>query len=76
MIILYLNKKNISDTLKNKHIIFKPILQFSKGESLIKEWTLPLDIKINLNFYMGNIYSCCNGKRKTANGYIWKWKQK
>lgn len=24
--------------------------------------------------YMPNISRCANGKRKTANGYIWEWK--
>lgn len=24
-------------------------------------------------FYQGNIYACCNGKRKTHKGYTWKY---
>lgn len=52
----------------------KKILQFSKDGLLIKEWNCSHDIKRELNLNRGNICRCCNGKRKTAEGYIWQYK--
>lgn len=41
--------------------------------NLIKEWdSVGMVCKI-LNLSVGNISSCCIGKRKTAYGFIWKY---
>jgi group I intron endonuclease len=55
----------------------KPVLQFDKQGSLIREWELIRDAeifyhpkKINKN----NVCNCCRGKQKTAYGFIWKYK--
>jgi hypothetical protein len=48
------------------------ILQYSLNNEFIKEWK-----SISSAFkkgYIGNISACCRGLRKTANGYIWKYK--
>lgn len=52
----------------------KPILQFSKDGEFIKEWESVTDLKIATGMDITHVSSCCRGKRKTANGYIWKYK--
>ena len=51
----------------------KPVLQFSLSGELIREWDSTMECGRN-GFNQGNIVSCCNGKRKTAHGFIWMYK--
>ena len=52
-----------------------PVLQYSKTGEFIKEWEAMVDAE---RFYnqktSGKISSCCNGKRMSAFGYIWRKK--
>ena len=50
----------------------KPILQLSLNGELIREWECAYDVGKEVS---GHIYSCAKGKRKTAYGYIWKYKE-
>lgn len=52
----------------------KPVIQYTKTGEFIKEWKSTMDVKRNLNYDQGHISACCNGKRKSANGFIWKYK--
>ena len=52
----------------------KPVLQYTKSGEFVREWKSTMDIERNLNYSQGNISSCCKGKRKSANGFIWKFK--
>lgn len=52
----------------------KPVLQFSKTGEFIREWPSTQECGRN-GFNQGNICECCNGKRKSAHGYIWKYKE-
>lgn len=52
----------------------KPVLQFSKTGEFIREYPSTMECKRN-GFNEGNICSCCLGKRKSADGYIWKYKE-
>ena len=52
----------------------KPVIQFTKSGEFIKKWKSLTDVHINLGYYQCNISSCCTGKRKSANGFIWKYK--
>ncbi len=52
----------------------KKILQYSKDNEFIKEWDGIVRIQEELNINRNNISSVCKGKRKTAGGYIWKYK--
>ena len=74
---LTIDKKSKNAHLKNKfgaeNPLSKPILQFSKDGELIKKWNSITDIKRELGINIGNICSCCNGKRNTAGGYIWRY---
>lgn len=62
-----LNKKGELNPLSKK------VLQYDKNKTFIKEYEsytkALLETKIN------HISDCCNGKLKTAGGFIWKWKQ-
>lgn len=53
----------------------KPICQFDLNGHLIREWESGSKIQQELGYEKTHIYSCCTGKRKTANGYTWKFKE-
>jgi len=55
--------------LKQESYKRKAILQFDKQNNFIKEWKCGRDTKIK------HVYDVCNGKRKTAGGYIWRYKE-
>lgn len=59
-------------TLKNN---IKPVLQYDRNGNFIKEWINPAKAGDTLKIVRQNIYDCCNGKRKTAGNYIWKYKE-
>jgi len=64
-------KKKIAET-KNKSV-----LQFSLKGDFINEYKSVKVASLNLNFVDTTCISkVCNGKRKTAHGYIWKYKIK
>ena len=52
----------------------KPVLQFTKLGEFIQKWKSLTDVHINLGYSQGNISQCCNEKRKSAYGFIWKYK--
>lgn len=51
----------------------KKILQFTKYGEFIKEWQSAHEAHRELRISQGNICACCNGKRKYASGYIWRY---
>lgn len=53
----------------------KPLLQYSVDGVFIKEWENAEQVKRELGFCAENIRNVCNGRRKKANGYIWKYKE-
>ena len=54
--------------LNPKH---KSILQFDLNGNFIRKW----DCIKDTGFHSSHISKCCNGKRKTAYGYIWKYEE-
>lgn len=56
-----------------EHNNSKPINQYTKEGVLIKIWDCAADVKRELGFNQQNIGKCAMGKRKTANGFIWKY---
>jgi hypothetical protein len=50
------------------------VLQFDLNNQFIKEWDCIKDASRELNIIDCGISFCCKGKRKTAGGYIWKYK--
>ena len=64
-------KRKISENNPNR----KPILQFTKECIFIREWDSITSINIELNIHIGGICMCCKGKRKSAGGFIWRYKE-
>lgn len=58
----------------NKGKFNKPIYQYTLDNEFVKEWESTLELKNILDYDNGTISKCCNGKRKTAYGYKWKFK--
>lgn len=52
-----------------------PILQYYLDGTLIKEWHDGNEIEKELNIKKHGIQACCNGRKKTSYGYIWKYKK-
>lgn len=70
----HISKGKTGKMLSDKHPNSKPILQFTQDGYMIKKWNCSQDFAREYNLYSGsNITSCCNGKLKTAYGYIWKF---
>lgn len=73
--------KNVSEETRNKlsdkakYSHNKPVTQYTLDGELVKEWPSAREVERQLGFNNGHISSCCLGKRKQANGYIWKYKK-
>ena len=65
------HKKAISEALKGVNA--KKILQFTKSGELIREWPSATEAYRQLGIAKSNICSCCNGKCKSAGGYVWEY---
>lgn len=50
----------------------KPILQFDLNGNFIREWECTADIGREVS---GHICNCLKGRKPTAYGYIWKYKE-
>ena len=60
-------KKAISEALSKK------ILQFTKSGELINEWPSAMEASRQLGIAQPSICGCCNGKLKSAGGYVWEY---
>lgn len=52
----------------------KPVLQFSLSGELMAEYTSLTNAEISTGINNGHISKCCKGIRKTAGGFVWKYK--
>jgi len=50
-----------------------PIMQYDIDGNLLKEWP---SIKEAYKYHKGDISACCQGKQRTAAGFIWRYKNK
>ena len=66
------NKEAYRLGLKEPRIKAKKIKQLDKEGNIINIWNSSYEPKI-LGFSPSSINMCCNGKRKTANGYVWRF---
>lgn len=74
-----MSKAKIGKALSKNHKlnISKSVLQINtETGKTIKEWDSIIVAGLTLNINYGNICQVCKGKRKTANGYNWKYKEK
>ena len=53
----------------------KSVLQFDLNDNLVMEYPSAMQVERELGFAQGYICNCCNGKYKTAYGYIWRYKE-
>ena len=51
----------------------KPVLQYDLEGNFIKEWKSTMECGRN-GFNQSSVAACCRGKRKTAKGFIWEYK--
>ena len=52
----------------------KKVLQFTLDGEFIREWPSTREIERQLGFDHGTVGRCCNGKQKTAYGFLWMYK--
>lgn len=74
-------RKNISQALSGRVIkessrekMSNPVLQFDLDGILIKEWSGVSKASREMNIKQSNISENCQNNRKTAGGYVWKYK--
>lgn len=53
----------------------KPVIQYDKTGKIIKKHISLIEAQKATGIKNGNISLVCNGKRKTAGGYIWKYEK-
>ena len=69
-------KRKISEANKGKvYAPIKAVLQFSKDGKLIEEYPSLVEASRQTGCNQGHICDCCKGKRKSAGGFIWKYKE-
>lgn len=69
--------ENILHAYKNNllHHFEKPVIQVSKSGEFLREFGSVKEAAEFVKGSKGNICSVCNGKRKSANGFLWKYKE-
>ena len=65
------NRKKQSERLKYSPKLCKKILQYTLNGEFVKEWVSAKEIGRELGYDDGCISKCCNGKQKSAYGFIW-----
>ena len=70
-------KHRLDDTKKKirENTPSKPVLQFSKDGEFIAEYPSTGEAGRQTGCIQQSICACCNGKRKSCGGYIWKYKK-
>lgn len=51
-----------------------PILKYSLSGELLHEYSSAKEAETENGYKRGTICNCCKGRRKTAYGYVWKYK--
>ena len=64
------HKKKISESMG-----VNGILQFSKNGEFIAEYPSTKEAERQTGCYQQNICNCCKGERKSAGGFIWRYKE-
>lgn len=70
------SRQKTSNKLMNRKDLSKSVLQIDKNTNeVIDEFPSIMEIQRKFKYLQGNISACCRGERKTAYGYIWKYKK-
>ena len=70
------SKYNINFGTRNERVaekLSKPVLQYTLDGQFVREWESTAECVRN-GFNRRNVWMCCQGKRQTHKGYIWKFK--
>jgi ketol-acid reductoisomerase len=69
-------EKMKQSAMKNKRGIGnrKLVIQYSNNNEFIKEWSSSIEVEKILNISKSNINSCAREERKSAGGFIWRYK--
>ena len=62
------SKRKISESKQ------KAVVQYDKNEKKISEYVSAIEAENKTGIGRSHISQCCNGKRKSAGGYIWRFK--
>jgi hypothetical protein len=68
---LKLSQNHINKLISIKSI---PIIQLNQKGEFIKEWNSTQEAASFYNIYKGSICNALNGRSKSSNGFIWKYK--
>lgn len=70
------HKKHISEAKSGKnHHFAKKVYQYTREGEFVKEWDYMSLAAKELKINKANIGEVCNGNRKTAGGFIWKYEK-
>lgn len=70
-------KENLNHGAHNERMaktLSKPICQYTRDGELVKIWPSTIEVQRQTGFSKGHISKAANGNRKTAYGFIWKYK--
>lgn len=67
------HNERMRKALTNNPMRSKQVIQYDMEGNLIQVWPSTIEVHRQLGFSYGNISECCNGKRKSAYGFIWKF---
>jgi hypothetical protein len=71
---VFYNKTFIEDKRSNNGIKGKRVIRLNpKDQNDVRIYESLIDASKDMNVNTGNISKCCNGKKHTAFGYIWKF---
>lgn len=65
---------SLEEKIKRANSLKKPIIQMDLYGNFIKEWNSAADAITDLKIKSSHIYSCCKNKRRSSNGFKWKYK--
>ena len=69
-------RKKLSESMTgNYNARQTQVLQYSKSGEFIAEYPSIMEAERQTGCYNQNISQCCQGKRKSAGGFIWKYKE-
>ena len=66
-------EKMKSSNALNGKLNGKPVLQFTLEGEFIKTYPSTMEVERQTGINNSSISACCNGKQKTAGGFIWKY---
>ena len=67
------SKYNANYGTRNEKVS-KPVLQYDLLGNFIREWPSIMKVERELGIYQGSISMCCLDYRKSAGGFVWRFK--